>query len=42
MQKLGLAAALFISIQTMAQWPWDKLEGNGNRKTESREAGNFA
>ncbi len=33
--------ALFAGIQSFAQWPWEKIEGNGNLKKESRSVGNF-
>ena len=33
--------ALFVGIQSFAQWPWEKIEGNGNLKKESRSVGNF-
>ena len=29
--------ALLAGIQSFAQWPWEKIEGNGKLKKESRE-----
>jgi hypothetical protein len=36
-----LSAFLFMSFQASAQWPWDKVEGNGKVKKESRSVGSF-
>ena len=41
MKKIFLALALLVGIQSFAQWPWEKIEGNGNLKKETRSVGNF-
>ena len=41
MKKILLALALLAGIQSFAQWPWEKIEGNGNLRKEKREVGNF-
>ncbi|MCW3087978.1 MAG: hypothetical protein JWQ78_1364, partial [Sediminibacterium sp.] len=38
MKKSLLAIALLISITSFTQWPWQKVEGNGNLKKETRPA----
>lgn len=30
-----------MSLQTFAQWPWEKIEGNGKVTKENRTVGNF-
>jgi hypothetical protein len=42
MKKLFLATALLISLSScFAQWPWQKVEGNGNLKKENRPASGY-
>ncbi|MES2374421.1 MAG: head GIN domain-containing protein [Bacteroidota bacterium] len=41
MKKLFLATALLISLSSFAQWPWQKVEGNGNLKKETRPASGY-
>lgn len=41
MKKILLAIALLAGIQSFAQWPWEKIEGNGHLKKESRSVGNY-
>jgi hypothetical protein len=41
MKNLFLAAALLIGISSFGQWPWQKVEGNGNLKKESRPASGY-
>lgn len=41
MKKLLLIVSLFIGFQTFAQWPWEKIEGNGSLKKLTREVGAF-
>jgi hypothetical protein len=41
MKKILLVMALLAGIQSFAQWPWEKIEGNGNLKKEKREVGSF-
>lgn len=42
MKKLFLFSALLICISGFAQWNWEKIEGNGSLKKESRNPGEFA
>ncbi|MES2330992.1 MAG: head GIN domain-containing protein [Bacteroidota bacterium] len=41
MKKLILATALLAGINSFAQWPWQKVEGNGNLKKETRPASGY-
>src|SRR6476659_23461 len=41
MRKLILFIALFAAIQANAQWPWEKVEGNGRLEKQSRQAGQY-
>lgn len=41
MKKLFLFATLLIGISGFAQWNWEKMEGNGSLKKESRNPGEF-
>lgn len=41
MKQLFVAFALLISLSSMGQWPWKKIEGNGNVKKETRSVGNY-
>jgi hypothetical protein len=41
MKKLFLFAALLTCISSFAQWPWQKIEGNGNLKKETRTASGY-
>jgi hypothetical protein len=41
MTKILFAACLLIGIQANAQWGWEKVEGNGQLKKETRTAGAF-
>ncbi len=41
MKKLLLATALLVGISSFAQWPWQKVEGNGNLKKETRPASGY-
>lgn len=41
MRKLILFIALFAAIQANAQWPWEKVEGNGRLEKQTRQAGQY-
>ncbi len=41
MKKIVFALALLAVSPSFAQWPWEKVEGNGNVKKETRDAGSF-
>lgn len=41
MKKILLVIALLAGIQSFAQWPWEKIEGNGHLTKESRSVGNY-
>ena len=41
MKKLLVAFAVLASLQSFAQWPWEKIEGNGQLKKETRNTGNY-
>ncbi|MEO8171676.1 MAG: head GIN domain-containing protein [Sediminibacterium sp.] len=41
MKNLLLAMALLVSFSSFAQWPWQKIDGNGNLKKESRPASGY-
>ncbi len=41
MKKLVFLFASLIALQSSAQWPWEKIEGNGRLKKETRQAGNY-
>src|SRR5476651_218463 len=41
MKKLLLAAALLAVSYSFAQWPFEKIEGNGNLKKETRQVGGY-
>lgn len=41
MKKLLIAVAILISLQSSAQWPWEKIEGNGKFKKETRSVGDY-
>ena len=40
MKKILLAIAIFTGISSFAQ-PWERIEGNGNRKKETRSVGSY-
>lgn len=42
MKKLLFVAVLFIGSQSFAQWPLEKIDGNGQLKREKREMGSFS
>ena len=37
MKKIVCILTILVSFQASAQWPWEKIEGNGKLKKESRE-----
>ncbi len=41
MKKILCVLALLAGIHSFAQWPWEKIEGNGNLKKEKRDVGNY-
>lgn len=41
MKKLIVFAALFTGLQSFAQWPWEKIEGNGKLSKETRPASGY-
>jgi len=41
MKKLLVIVALLIGLQSFAQWPWEKIEGDGKLKKETREASGY-
>jgi hypothetical protein len=41
MKQLFVALALLISISSLAQWPWKKIEGNGHIKKETRAVSGY-
>ena len=41
MKKLLIAVAILISVQSSAQWPGEKIEGNGKLKKETRSVGDY-
>lgn len=41
MTKILFAACLLIGIQANAQWGWEKVDGNGQLKKETRTVGSF-
>ncbi|NCI47939.1 head GIN domain-containing protein [Sediminibacterium soli] len=41
MKKLLFLAAMLGVIQVSAQWPWEKIEGNGQIRKESRQVGSY-
>lgn len=41
MRKFLLFLTLFVAIQSNAQWPWEKVEGNGRLAKQTRQAGQF-
>ncbi len=41
MKKLLVVIAVLASLQSIAQWPWEKVEGNGQLKKENRNTGNY-
>jgi hypothetical protein len=41
MRKLLLFITLFTTIQANAQWPWEKVEGNGRLQKQTRQAGQY-
>lgn len=42
MRKIVFVFTLLVSIQSFSQWPWQKIEGNGKIKKESRSASNYS
>lgn len=42
MKKLSLIIGILLSLNSMAQWNWFKVEGNGVYKKETREVGSFS
>ncbi len=42
MKNIVLAFALMAVSPSIAQWSWEKIEGNGNVKKETRDAGAFS
>jgi hypothetical protein len=41
MKRLLIALALLTGLQSFAQWPWEKIEGNGHLKKETRSANGY-
>ena len=41
MKKLLVVAALLLGCSSYAQWPWEKIEGNGHVTKESRPASGY-
>jgi hypothetical protein len=41
MKKLFVAFALLLAFSTFGQWPWEKIEGNGNLKKETRQVSGY-
>ncbi len=41
MKKLLFLFSLLATLQLSAQWPWEKIEGNGKLKKESRSVGGY-
>jgi hypothetical protein len=41
MKQLFVAFALLMSISSIGQWPWKKIEGNGNIKKETRAVSGY-
>ncbi|MES2005663.1 MAG: head GIN domain-containing protein [Bacteroidota bacterium] len=42
MKRIFFAFAMLISLSSIAQWgPWEKIEGNGHIKKETRSAANY-
>lgn len=41
MKKIFLALTILITISAHAQWPWEKIDGNGQLKKENRNPGTF-
>lgn len=41
MRKILFAAALLLVTSTFAQWPWEKIEGNGHLKKETRSVSGY-
>ena len=42
MRKIVFVFTLLVSIQSFSQWPWQKIEGNGKIKKETRSANNYS
>ncbi|MFZ6025963.1 MAG: head GIN domain-containing protein [Bacteroidota bacterium] len=42
MKKLALIIGVLLSLNSIAQWNWFKVEGNGVYKKETREVGSFS
>ncbi len=36
-----MIALVLISLPSLAQWPWEKIEGNGQIKKQTRSVGNY-
>ncbi len=41
MKKLLVIAVLLTSLQSFAQWPWEKIEGNGKITKETRSVSGY-
>ena len=41
MKKLLVVIALLAGVQSFAQWPWEKIEGNGHVKKETRQVSGY-
>ena len=41
MKQIWVFILLALSIPAMAQWPWGKVEGNGQLKKETRQVSNY-
>lgn len=40
-KQLALVALLLMTFQTQAQWGWNRIKGNGNTKTETRNLSTY-
>ncbi len=41
MKKLAIIALVCCSLPALAQWPWEKIDGNGELKKETRQVSNY-
>ena len=42
MKKIFIIAVMFLSFQSFAQWPWEKIQGNGVLSKETRQVSNYS
>ena len=41
MKKLFVVLVVFSALPALAQWPWEKIEGNGKLKKETRQINGY-